>query len=314
MNFWKSTYNSLKNNEKVVLMVVVESIGSSPGRQGFKMFVAPDNTFLGTIGGGVMEFAFVEDAKKMLQNNALSNIYLKRQIHRGSKPESSGMICSGEQTVAFIPLHNKDLPFLEQLLTDSKGVLNLSPKGFSYEVSKKLDSKFEFNKTDDKHWLYKEQIQQKSKLYVVGAGHVGAATATLCQQVGFEVVLYDNRKGLNTFEAVKDIAQKQIIDYKNIADYIEEGSHVYVAIMTHGYKDDKIILKPLLDKEFKFLGVLGSRVKIKIMFKTLLAEGFSKAALDAIHAPLGLFIKSETPQEIAVSIAAQLIKVKNIQS
>jgi len=314
MNFWKSVYNSLKNNKKVVLMVVVESIGSSPGRQGFKMFVATDNTFLGTIGGGIMEFAFVEEAKALLQKNTEPPIRLKRQIHRGTKTESSGMICSGEQTVAFIPLHNKDLPFLEQLLTDSKGVLNLSSKGFSYDVSKKLDSKFEFNKTDDKHWFYKEQIQQKPKLYVVGAGHVGAATATLCQQVGFEVVLYDNRKGLNTFESVKYISQKQIIDYKNIADYIEEGSHIYVAIMTHGYKDDKIILKPLLDKQFKFLGVLGSRVKIKIMFKALLAEGFSQAALDAIHAPLGLFIKSETPQEIAVSIAAQLIKVKNIQS
>jgi len=311
MTFWKSLYTQLKNQQKLVLLVVVESLKSSPGRQGFKMFVAPDDTFNGTIGGGVMEFAFVEEAKALLLKNTSSSIHLKRQIHRGTKPESSGMICSGEQTVAFIPLCNKDLPFLEQLLTDSKGVLNLSSKGFSYDVSKKLDSKFEFDKTDDKHWFYKEQIQQKPKLYVVGAGHVGAATATLCQQVGFEVVLYDNRKGLNTFEAVKDISQKQIIDYNSIANYIEEGSHVYVAIMTHGYKDDKIILKPLLDKEFKFLGVLGSRVKIKIMFKTLLKEGVLQTALDSIHAPLGLFIKSETPEEIAVSIAAQLIKIKN---
>lgn len=310
MNFWKSTYNSLKNNDKVVLMVVVESIGSSPGRQGFKMLVDANNTLVGSIGGGVMEFALAEEAKALLKKNT-EHIYLKRQIHRGVKTEGSGMICSGEQTVAFIPLNSKDLPLLNQLLNDAKGVLSISPKGLSYELSIKLNSKFEFNKTNDANWIYKEQMTLKPKLYIIGAGHVGATTATLCQQVGFEVVLYDNRKGLNTFEAVKGIAHKQIIDYNNIADFIEEGAHIYVAIMTHGYKDDKIALEPLLGKQFKFLGVLGSLAKLKVMFEVLKKEGFEQNILDTIHAPLGLFIKSETPEEIAVSIAAQLIKVKN---
>jgi len=311
MNFWKSLHLALKTHKRLILLVVVESIKSTPGRQGFKMFVAPDNTFKGTIGGGVMEFAFVEEAKKLLQKNRTSIISLKRQIHRGTKPESSGMICSGEQSIAIIPLNKQHISLIKDIITKPTGILNISEKGIDYNVSNNLDTKYLFQKTGKNKWLYKEQIRHNPKLYVIGAGHVGAATAKLCQKVGFEVVLLDNRPQLNTFEACTDVSAKHIIDYKYISDYIEEGKHVYVTIMTHGYKEDKLILKPLLTKNFKFLGVLGSRVKIKIMFKALLQEGFKQADLDTIHAPLGLFIKSETPQEIAVSIAAQLIKIKN---
>ncbi|MFK5889251.1 MAG: XdhC family protein [Flavobacteriaceae bacterium] len=311
MNFWKSLHIQLKNQKKLILLVVVESLKSSPGRQGFKMFVAPDDTFNGTIGGGVMEFAFVEEAKALLLKNTSSSIRLKRQIHRGTKPESSGMICSGEQSIAIIPLNKEHLPIIEDLISHPNGVLNISESGINYHKTGQLKAKFEYNKSDSAHWKYQEQIHQNPKLYIIGAGHVGAATAKLCQQVGFDVVMFDNRPQLNTFEACTEITDKHIIDYNNISNYIEVGSHVYVAIMTHGYKDDTVILKPLLDKQFKFLGVLGSRVKIKIMFKALLKEGYSADLLNTIHAPLGLFIKSETPEEIAVSIAAQLIKIKN---
>ncbi|MCF6213230.1 MAG: XdhC family protein [Flavobacteriaceae bacterium] len=311
MNFWKSLHTALKNQEKLILLIVVESLKSSPGRQGFKMFVAPDNTFQGTIGGGVMEFGFVEEAKKELQENTDSKIRLKRQIHRGTKPESSGMICSGEQSIAFIPLSTAHLSIIDCLINNPKGVLNISASDLSYQKNIDMGSKFNFQKKSEKQWAYKEQIHQKPKLYIIGAGHVGAATSKLCQQVGFDVVLFDNRPNLNTFESNTEIANKHIIDYNCIADYIEEGLHVYIVVMTHGYKDDKIILAALVNKQFKFLGAMGSSVKIKIMFKTLIKEGFLQTDLDKIHAPLGLFIKSETPQEIAVSVAAQLIKAKN---
>jgi len=311
MNFWKSLYSTLKNQKKLVLLLVVESIKSSPGRQGFKMFVAPDNTFKGTIGGGVMEFDFVEEAKALLRNDTISPIRLKRQIHRNKSDDSSGMICSGEQTIAIIPLNEDYLPTIEDLLAHPNGVLSIRESGISYHKKDDSVKKFSFSRTNDTQWHYKELIFKNPKLYIFGAGHVGAATAKLCQLVGFEVTLFDNRPHLNTFEACTEIKDKHIIDYNTIANNIEEGSHVYVGIMTHGYKDDKVILKPLLDKHFKFLGVLGSKAKIKIMFKTLCDEGITQSVLDNVHAPLGLFIKSETPEEIAVSIAAQLIKVKN---
>lgn len=310
MNFWKTLKDQLQIHQNMMLLLVVESLGSSPGRQGFKMFVAPDETMLGSIGGGVMEFKLVEAAKKQLELND-KNIYLKRQVHRGDKIAGSGMICSGEQTVAFIPLNRNHLAMLADLVLNQKGSLEISEQGLFYQKEVISNQKFDFKKIDENNWIYKEQIYQKPKLYIIGSGHVGAATANLCHQLDFDVTVYDNRPNLNTFEALTKLSHKAIIDYKNIADFVEEDSNNYVVIMTHGYKDDKQVLVPLLGKKFKFLGVLGSRSKLKVMFKVLKNEGFSEDVLSKVHAPIGLFIKSKTPEEIAVSVAAQLIKVKN---
>lgn len=311
MNFWKTLKEQLQIHQNLILLLVVESLGSSPGRQGFKMFIAPDGNLFGSVGGGVMEFKLVEEAKKQLKVQD-ENIYLKRQVHRGDRIAGSGMICSGEQTVAFIPLNGNHLSKIADLVLNQNGILEISENGLFYQKNVILNQKFDFKKIDENHWDYKEQIHQKPKLYIIGGGHVGAATANLCHQLDFDVTVYDNRPNLNTFINLTNIKNKAIIDYKNIANFVEEGSNHYVVIMTHGYKDDKQVLAPLLGKQFKFLGVLGSKSKLKVMFEVLKNEGFSDAVLAKVHAPLGLFIKSETPEEIAVSIAAQLIKIKNL--
>ncbi|NCP20799.1 MAG: XdhC family protein [Zetaproteobacteria bacterium] len=310
MNFWNTLKEQLYKHQNLMLLLVVESLGSSPGRQGFKMLVMPNGDLKGSIGGGVMEFAMVEEAKNQLSQNK-EQVFLKRQIHRGVKLEGSGMICSGEQTLAFIPLNGSHLPTIEKLMSNKRGTLSLTEKGLYYEKETFQNQLFFFKKLADKQWIYSERIQKKPKLYVIGGGHVGAATAILCQQIGFEVILFDNRLGLNTFEALPLSVEKHIIDYKKIADYIEEGAAVYVTIMTHGYKDDKIALAPLLNKNFKFLGVMGSKSKLNVLFEVLKSEGFTDDLLAKVYAPLGLFIKSETPEEIAISVAAQLIKIKN---
>jgi len=81
--------------------------------------------------------------------------------------------------------------------------------------------------------------------------------------------------------------------------------------MTNKYTDDKLVLSKILRNNYKFIGVLGSIAKLDTMWKVLLKEGFTKDELDTVYAPIGLPIKSETPEEIAVSIAAQIIQVKN---
>jgi xanthine dehydrogenase accessory factor len=83
--------------------------------------------------------------------------------------------------------------------------------------------------------------------------------------------------------------------------------------MTLGYKTDEIVIRALLDKTFKFFGVLGSKAKMKTLLTSLAKEGVSKEKLDRIHTPVGLPINSHTPEEIAVSIAAEIIGVKNVR-
>jgi|FLOH01.1.fsa_nt_gi xanthine dehydrogenase accessory factor len=316
MRLWKFIHSKISQNKTVYLLTVLQHKGSSPGRQGFKMAVADDTEICGSIGGGLMEFNLVELSKELLQKKE-ATVFCKHQIHRGFIEDGSGMICSGEQTVIFYPLNTSHILTIEKILdtyTNTKsGVLSLSPTAFDYVTNDELSTIFSHTHNSKTDWSYKEFINKKDIVYIIGAGHVGLATSKLLKQIGFKVIVYDNRENLNTFEENSYADKKQVIDFKAIANSIEEGSNVYVAIMTYGFKGDKIVLSALLDKKLKFLGVLGSKAKLKIMFDVLAKEGYDQNLLDKVYAPIGISIKSKTPEEIAVSVAAQLIKVKNTE-
>ncbi|HIP35404.1 MAG TPA: XdhC/CoxI family protein [Crocinitomix sp.] len=314
MEFYKKLLTKLQDNQNVYLLTVVENIGSSPGRQGFKMFVSQDGFISGSIGGGIMEYQFVEKVKRDLKVEKLE-ILFKRQIHQGKgKKDSSGMICSGEQTVVFHPLNKKDIPTIKKIIksfvTNKEGFLTLSPNGVNFK-EKRSETRFDFTKTSNKDWLYKEQLNYKEKVYIIGAGHVGLAISKLLDTLNFNVVLFDDRDNLNTFNENDFVMKKQVIDYKNTTDLVEQNT--YVIIMTTKFTSDKLVLSKLIqsNKKFKYLGVLGSKAKIKTMFEMMLSDGILKLDLDNIYAPIGLSIKSQTPEEIAVSIVAQIIEVKN---
>jgi xanthine dehydrogenase accessory factor len=128
----------------------------------------------------------------------------------------------------------------------------------------------------------------------------------------FYITVFDDRPRLSTMLKNKYAHQKIVLDsYQDIAGYFPQGSHVYVVIMTLGYRSDELVLRQLLSKNFRYLGMLGSVSKTKMMWKKFAAEKITPAQLKHIHSPIGLDIKSQTPQEIAVSIAAEIIGVKN---
>jgi len=314
MKLWKFIHSKLSQDKTVYLMTVIQHKGSSPGRQGFKMAVANDNEIYGSIGGGIMEFNLVELCKELLQGTKPQS-FIKHQIHKGTIVDGSGMICSGEQTVIFYPLDKTDFLSIQGILTayaDNKsGTLSISPEKFTFSVYEEPASKYNYTHTNESEWWYNEFLNKKDIVYIVGGGHVGLAATKLLKQLGFSVVVFDNRTHLNTFEENSFADKKQIIDYTNVSDYIPESNSVYVAIMTNKYTDDKLALSKLARKNYHFIGVLGSKAKLKLMFEVMQKEGFTKDELDKIHAPIGLHIYSQTPEEIAVSIAAQIVTIKN---
>ena len=174
-----------------------------------------------------------------------------------------------------------------------------------------LEDKFDIRITSPEDWIYKEQIGFKNMLYLVGGGHVSVAVSALFVTLGFYVIVFDDRENLNTLEQNTSAHQKLIVEYQEISNYISEGKQNYVAIMTNRYIDDKLILSKLIHKKLAYLGVLGSTAKLKAMWEVLEREGITKSQLDRVHGPIGVSIKSQTPHEIAVSIAAQVIQVKN---
>ncbi len=277
------------------------------------MAVAADGRFTGSIGGGVMEHRLVEQAKRLLKQQRVLQPFLVFQNHDPqAKTNRSGMICSGGQTIAFIPLDESDIPTVKMILEaaeqQQKGVFRLSEKGLSFVAGEELPVDFQSNVVAEKEWEYAEQAGLPDSLYIFGGGHVGLALCKIFSNLDFKIHLFDNRPELNIFETNRFAHVKKIVDYSRVEKLVPEGFNVYVVIVTFAHKSDEQIL---LNKNVQYLGMMGSATKVKTIFENLKQTGFTEYQLEKVYAPIGIPINSETSAEIAVSIAAQVIAVKN---
>jgi xanthine dehydrogenase accessory factor len=298
----------------VILLYVLQSEGSSPGRQGFSMAVAGDDEFCGTIGGGIMEHKFVEMARSFLKkNNAGQELY--RQVHnKSSGKDQSGMICSGEQTIFLYPVKQEDIPHIHSLIDSVKklknGRLELSNAGILFSDNIPVQE-FSFEQKEDE-FCFTEKTGFKNILYIIGGGHCALALSRLMSEMDFCIHVFDERDSLNTLQQNKYAHRQTIVNsYSDIAPLIESGNNCYTVIMTVGYRTDDLALRALLEKQFRYLGVLGSKKKMEKMFSAYREENINEDLLKNIRTPIGIQIKSRTTAEIAVSIAAEIISVKN---
>jgi xanthine dehydrogenase accessory factor len=312
---WNLIAESLHENIPVMLLYVLESKGSSPGRQGFFMAVNAGGKMQGSIGGGIMEHKFVELAKERMQETSFK-AQVKKQVHdKSAAKNQSGMICSGEQTVLLYPVQQKDQDAMGKIISslqqNKNGTLTLSPNGIDF--SEAIPEKdFHLGIKSEADWIYKEKTGYKNHLFIIGGGHCSLAFSKLMSTMDFYIHLFEEREGLHTMMQNDFVHQKITVNnYNELADLIPSGNHNYIVIMTFGYRSDSIALRALLNKQFKYFGLLGSQKKIEKMFEDLKKEGIAKEELQKIHSPIGINIKSQTPEEIAISIAAEIIKVKN---
>ena len=319
--FWRFVVSHLAEGRRVMLLTVVESSGSSPGRQGFKMAVAADGTLCGSIGGGIMEVKLVELAKDRL-DRGVCEAMLKKQVHRKSAPQhQSGMICSGEQTVLFFGLDSQYLKTVRQVLRCLKkhqpAALTLAQaengSRFYVETADEQAPFARFEAAGPSHFSYMEKLGHRHRLYIVGGGHCALALSELLSKLDFYLCLLDDRADLNTLHQNKFVHEKHLLPtYDAVGAFIPSGPDVYVVVMTLGYRTDAQVLRQLLGKGLRYLGMLGSAAKAATLLGELAVEGYAPEALARVHAPIGLPIHSQTPMEIAVSIAAELIKIRNI--
>ena len=322
---WKFILKSFSKKNPLIVLYVLESKGSSPGRQGFFMCVNADGKMKGSIGGGIMEHKFVELAKEKIQeirNKKLEIRYdkgsaqIKKQVHdKVSGKNQSGMICSGEQTILVYPIMKKDIHEIKKMIAslegNQNGTIKLSPSGILFKNTRPKKD-FEFIITSEADWIYKEKTGFKNHLYIIGGGHCAMAFSKLMSTMDFYIHLFEDREDLNTVLANNYVHEQTIVkDYSVLKEVIPSGENNYMVVMTFGYRTDDIAVRALLDKHFKYFGLLGSKKKIEKMFEEYRQTGITEEALKKIHSPVGIQIKSETPEEIAVSIAAEIIKVKN---
>jgi len=159
--------------------------------------------------------------------------------------------------------------------------------------------------------VYIEPIEPSPELYVIGAGHVGFHLARVAHEVGFRVHVVDDREKFANVERFPNAAE---IVVEDIPAWIRRAAippHAYAVIVTRGHTNDLDALRALAPRDLRYLGLIGSRAKIARIYDALTEEQMSPDLLARVHAPIGLDIGAVTPQEIAVSILAELIAVKH---
>lgn len=159
--------------------------------------------------------------------------------------------------------------------------------------------------------VYIEPIEPSPELYVIGAGHVGYHLATMAQEVGFQVHVVDDREKFASRERFPNATEVVTEDIPAWLERTKLPAHAFVVIVTRGHTNDLDALRALAPRELRYVGLIGSRAKVARISDQLLSEGMAPEVLTQVHAPIGLEIGAVSPQEIAVSILAELIAVKH---
>jgi len=317
---WALAATSLRAGTPVALLCVVRSEGSSPGRQGFKMSVTATET-AGSIGGGIMEHKWVELARQRLQAPEVAAPLLRPQVHRREAPaDRSGMMCSGEQDVLLWPLHAVDaapVAAIESILrSNGTGYLTLSPAtGLQVQPAPPAPDSSFYRYSPGPAWHYAERLGFRDQLTIVGGGHVSLALSKVLSLLDFELTVLDDRTNLPTLEANDAAHHRRVVPYETVAADVPAGTHRYVVVMTVGYRTDAVVLRQLLGQPgcvgaYAYLGVMGSVAKVAELRRGLREDGFAADDIARVRGPIGLPIHSQTPEEIAISIAAEIIQVR----
>lgn len=158
--------------------------------------------------------------------------------------------------------------------------------------------------------VFHEVLEPQPQLLIVGAGHIAVPLAHYGKTLGFEVVVLDDRDKYASRERFPDADRVIAADFgPTLRDFPLTGA-TYVVIITRAHTYDEESLRLILNKEAAYIGMIGSRRRVQTVLRTLVGEGYDRDRLSAIHAPIGLDIGSETPEEIALAIIAEVVVVR----
>ena len=319
----------MAEGQDVVLVTVVASSGSTPRGAGARMLVSNTGRVCGTIGGGTVEHLSEQLAREVLQSrcSSIRSFNLTR-----NQIEDLGMICGGTVTVYyhFVPggsreiltlagraiellSQNRDLWLLTKLVPGSEaiGIYNqeegLSCMDVPERILLQLCSDNRNRIIED---FFIERIAVAGRVLVFGCGHVSQELVPLLSHIGFRCVAMDDRPAFANPELFHSDVEVKLVDFEKISDYITVTEEDYVVIMTRGHRFDAAIQAQILCTPARYIGVIGSAQKKAAVDRGLMDQGFTREDIKRIVSPIGLDIKAQTPAEIGISIAGQLIRLR----
>lgn len=314
MCFWETLRDRLTEDGRVFLALVADHSPHSPGTTGARLAVFSDGSTRGTIGGGIMEMTIVQRAVEVLHRGD-EPFRLQKLVHRkDGDGEKSGLICAGSQTNLYLTLdlvHHRDVldAVVDAERNDMPAVLEIDSTG-RFALSHALATPIESQalELDGPSWCYRESIMNLSRVAILGGGHCGLALSQLMHRLGYHVGIYDTRPRVATMLENDYTDEKHIVeDFFDVGPRVRLPEYTSVVVMTTELSSDVRALLGVLTRPFPFVGVMGSGAKIRAIRKAL-ADEVSSDMLAKLSAPVGLPIGSNTPDEIAVSVAAELLQ------
>lgn len=312
--------DAVTKGERVVMCTVVASSGSSPRGAGARMLVYADGTTVGTVGGGEVEYLAAKEAVEVLKSG---RTYLRSFDLAPEQVASIGMICGGRVTIHYQIVSSDDLPVLNEM----KAALGRDENSWIFlricggvvdefrivrQAEAEGDERFASRAVLQKGepMLYTEPLVRAGRTYIFGGGHVGKALVPVLSKLGFRVTVFDQRKNIAVPEQFPMAEQVICGDYHDIYAKVKLTANDFVIIMTPGHQSDYVLLEQVLRSKTRYVGCIGSRHKVAKTQALLREAGISEERIAAVHSPIGLPISAETPDEIAISIAAEMIRCR----
>lgn len=315
IDLWIFIYNKLNKNLRVNLLIVADSSLSSPGKSGFKMAVSEDVETVGSIGGGIMEFDILNEIRGILSENTPTNFIRKLHHSKTKEGQSSGLICGGTQTLIVLSLTRDDRDVVKSIIDNideqKSGLLVINQTGLNYLPGSENKEPITLKDDTTEYWQYEENIGVLNTVYIIGGGHVGLAVSRIMSTLDFYVITFDQRDDIMTMRQNTFSHEKIICKYDEVSNHMKESIMSYAVIVTPNHDGDKEALKSIINMDLRYIGMMGSSKKSTSIFTHLEEEGIDPILFKKVHTPVGLEIAAETPEEIAISIAAEIIKIKN---
>ena len=259
-------------NEDLELVEIVESSTvGTPRKAGAFMFVDINAESFGTVGGGNVEYQATLYAKELLSKKQSGE---KKYELSQAAAENIGMVCGGDNLMKFTYLTNDE---------KSKAILN----------------------------ELKEKNKSKNTVFIFGGGHVSMELAKTLRYVGFEYSVWDDRENFANRERFPEAKEVICEPFENILNRIKITKNDMVVVMTRGHVYDYMVEKQVLKTEAAYIGVIGSSSKNEVIREKLLVDGYSEKDINRVCAPIGIPIAADTPEEIAISIAAEIIMFRS---
>ncbi len=339
----------LAAGEPFVLATVVNTKGSTPQKPGAKLLVRADGTMFGTLGGGCVEADVMTEARIILEEQPDGAPQLRQFVLNEDIAARDGLVCGGTMEILIDPVagHPELAPLFDEILAAFEGqgdralatlaepgtsagrpeaklfirddggtvgglgapdldeaavdaALDLMPKGREVWLT-----------TDSKAKIYVETFTRPATIVIVGGGHVGYAVYKLATFLGYATIIVDDREMFANAERFPEAKEIVVGDFAEGVASLDLTPNSYVLVATRGHKYDDAALLAAARSKAGYVGLLGSKRKAAMIFRRLFEEGIDSERIGEIRAPVGLDIGGRSPEEIAVSVMAEVLAVRH---